>query len=164
MISRCLFSKPCKLVKNERDKGFTLIEMMISLTLTGLILTLGISLWMFGWKAMDQETFIMQSLDDEWVLYHALTQDLTCSTRVNTDGSFLTVNLSDGEVATYGFSPISHLILRTLNGNGEVVVSTNVDRVSWQVVNNELHATIDYDNEGKSYEAELSLTPNITSF
>ncbi len=106
----------------------------------------------------------MQNLDDEWVLYHALMQDLTLATQTYANGSLLTVVLSDGEVARYGLSPTSHLILRTLNGKGEVTVSADVNDLNWQVVNHLLHVTIDYNDKREPYEASFALTPNAIGY
>ena len=121
-------------------------------------------MWVSTWRGIEHGTVAMQVLDDEWVLYHALTQDLTSAQNVRTAGDTLTVVLSDGEVSTFRLSPASHLVLRTLNGLGEVVVSTGVSSLQWSLVQNDLQVAVMYDEERGTHEVQFSLTPQATAF
>ena len=159
----CRF-KRCKRFEDRRDNGFTLIEMVIALSITGFLLLLGFSMWLSAWRTMEHETSLMQSLDDEWGLYLALTRDLSGAMSVQTDGTSLTVVLNDGEVSAYRLSPTSHLMLRTLNGMGEVVVSSAVTNVTWQVSQNDLFTTVWYEGDKNAYEAQFTLSPYATAF
>ena len=121
-------------------------------------------MWISTWRGIEHGTASMQVLDDEWILYHALTQDLTSAQNVRTAGDTLTVVLSDGETSTFRLSPASHLVLRTLNGLGEVVVSTGVSSLQWSLVQNNLQVTVMYDGERGTHEVQFSLTPQATAF
>ena len=156
--SRWLRCKRYRRSGRDTEAGFSLAEAVMSLSITAITLAVGTSIWWSGWRNLAFVTEQMQSLDDGWLLYHALNQDLTGSQRVQADGSALSVTLNDGEEARYRLSPDSHLVLRTLNGYGEVVLSTGVDSLHWQTGKTGLQVDVAYAGEGGAHELQFTLS------
>ena len=130
--------------------------MLIALNVTSIIVAAGVSLWLSSWLCFLQTTDQMQSLDDGWLFYHAVLQDVTCARSLMTNGSTLTVVMSSGGLASYRLSPASHLLLRTLNGYGEIVVSTGVDDLHFQTSSNGVVADVKYVGERNDDEEYFS--------
>lgn len=131
----------------------------MALGISGYILIGGANLWLISWQLFGRSTHLMQALDDEWILYTALKRDVLSSQSVRVSGSVLTVAMTDGQVAKYWLSSASNLLLRTLNGYGEVVVSTKVK--SWQpqidVLKNVV-VEVNYDQNGEVYDKAFTLS------
>lgn len=131
----------------------------MALGISGFILIGGANLWIISWQLFGRSTHLMQALDDEWILYTALKRDVLSSQSVRVSGSVLTVAMTDGQVAKYWLSSASNLLLRTLNGYGEVVVSTKVK--SWQpqidVLKNVV-VEVNYDQNGEVYDKAFTLS------
>ncbi len=128
-----------------RDSGFSLVEVVFSVALTSLVLLSGIGAWVFAQKlyvhALDQSS-VMQ---DAWVFYHALVDDISHARSYSFQGSTLNITEDDGSTSTYTESSMTGNVWRSLNGAGTAIVSAGVSSLTYEVLpTNGLRVSVTY--------------------
>lgn len=116
----------------ELTDGFGLLETIFSVAITSLILTSSLAVYISCLHFSDQMTTKSFELDDSWVVYHAMANDMHCASSYSYDNSIISIS-EQGQVMDYQLSP-SQMIYRSVNGNGTAIVSTNVENVNYQVL------------------------------
>ncbi|PWI58808.1 PulJ/GspJ family protein [Sulfoacidibacillus thermotolerans] len=114
------------------DEGFTLMETLISLAIASLFFTLAIASYLMFLHVSEQIQEKTFQLDDSWVYYHALEDDLHSANSYFYQAQTIEIKQGTQMYLIYRLSPL-HLIYRSVNDYGAAVVSTDVSAVQYHV-------------------------------
>lgn len=138
------------------SSGYTLAETVVALFASMLILSGSVTA---GFMAMQQERalFIRASAEDSaGLLAIALARDVSMASGFQYTGSHLYVTEDDGSVNGYWLDPVSDDVLRSVDGSGAVVESTDVHTISFAVTpSGGLHVEVFYESGQTSEEQDL---------
>ncbi len=116
-----------------RQAGFSLLETMFSVAITGLLLTIGLAAYVMCLHVSEQLSLKTFQIDDTWTAYHAINKDIHEATSYTFQGGTIYIQQGTATTLTYLLSP-DQMMYRSKNGNGVAIVSTNVNRVQYQVM------------------------------
>lgn len=112
--------------RSRDDDGFTVMEALISLSISSLLVVACLSILMVTWRGLMNAIVYDTASADEWTYYRALSDELSNATGYVYQGEDLRITMSDGSSVEYRRGAIPDSYERAVNGYGAEVVSTGL--------------------------------------
>jgi prepilin-type N-terminal cleavage/methylation domain-containing protein len=114
------------------QRGWSLLELSISLALAAILLTVGTRFVLSMWMSVEQVRARAESAAMWWSVQRIISQDLHKATSAYLDHGVLVVQTADGATYRYLVNSSRQFVRVGMSG-GTAVVAAEVDDVQWAV-------------------------------
>lgn len=136
--------------------GFMLVETVLAMFISTIVLFGGVAALLYSFSASHRMFSAAMAGDDANLLEGFLSRDMRMASQFSFHNQEVWITEDDGTVNSYWLDPLSSDIDRAVDGEGAVVVSTNVQSISFAVLaEGGLQTRVDYMQNGVSFEALL---------
>jgi prepilin-type N-terminal cleavage/methylation domain-containing protein len=121
-------------LRNSSRRGFTIVEMMISMTLFGIAIAIAMSVYLFSTKTFAIMANFAQLDQNNRVALDKMTRELRgAQTIVTNSENSITLSYPNSPSVTYLFEPSTRALLRNVTGGTSTVMLTNCDLLTFKV-------------------------------
>jgi prepilin-type N-terminal cleavage/methylation domain-containing protein len=138
----------------KREQGFTLIEIVVTIVITGIIAYIFLNFFSLGTDSYTLIETRNDVLQDERVVLDRMVREIRQAATITitsaTDISFTYDDDSDGINETYHYYLASGNLIRTIDAAGDTLILDNVTSLTFSGDTNQVTITFTVSREGQS--------------